>query len=491
MRILTGGVMHESSTFAAGATTLRDFEAGKGILRGPELLRTFRGANFCIGGFLEGAEAHGFELVPLLWTFATPSGVVERSTYEALRTEFLELLELERSAGIDGVLLDLHGAMVVDGIPDADADFMAAVRRAVGPEVPVLVTTDYHANHSQARVDAADAILGYDTFPHVDMAERGREAADLLVRILRGEARPVSALRKIPLIWSADRQVSAHPPMNEVMARVFAAESRPGVLAVTFATGFPWADVLNMGPSVIAMTDGDPLLARQIADEIGDWVWEHRQRWYTRPLTVEEGLELGRQAGRYPIMLADMADNTGGGAPGDSTAVLRAFVEQDLQDALVIYLADPEAARQAHAAGVGARLSLEVGGKSDPRQGPPMLLPDAEVVALSDGRFRYDGPMYAGTEGNLGPSAWLRCRGVNVVVVSVRMQPLDQAFVRSLGIDCRRMKYLGVKSAAHFRSGFEELGGSIYNVDAPAMHSHDYQKLTYRHRPPVYPVELE
>ena len=489
MRILTGGVQHETSTFAAGTTTLGDFEAGRGLMRGAALLDTFRGANVCCGGFLDGAQKHGFELVPLLWTYATPGALVERAAYEALKGEFLDVLARERDRGVDGVLLSLHGAMVVEGIEDGDADFMAAVRRAVGEDTPVMVTTDLHANHSAARIAACDAVIGYDTFPHVDMAERGREAADLMVRTIRGEVRPVSALRKIPLIWSAECQVTAHPPMDEVMEHVFEAERRPGVLSVTLATGFPWADVAHMGPSVIVVADGDRALAQRTADEIGDWVWAERRRWYRTPLTVREGLTRGQEAGRYPVLLADMADNTGGGAPGDSTAVLRTFLEQDLDDALVLYLVDPEVARQAHAAGVGAKLSVEIGGKSDPRQGPPVPL-DVEVVALSDGRFRYDGPMYAGTDGDLGASAWLRHRGVNIVVISVRMQPLDQAFARSLGIDCAAMKYIAVKSAAHFRSGFERLGGSIFNVDAPAMHSHDYTQLTYHRRPPVYPIEL-
>jgi microcystin degradation protein MlrC len=460
------------------------------MLRGAAMFDTFRGANLCGGGFLEGAEQRGFELVPLLWTFATPSALVERTSYETLKAEFLDLLRQERDRGIDGALIDLHGAMVVEGIEEADADLLAAIRETVGPETPVMVTTDLHANHSAARIAACNAIIGYDTFPHVDMAERGREAADLIVRTIRGEVRPVSAIRKIPLIWSPECQVTAHPPMNEVMAQVFAAEERPGILAITFSTGFPWADVPNMGPSVIVITDGDQALAQQTADEIGDWVWARRERWYHTPLTVAEGLAEGRQAGRFPILLADMADNTGGGAPGDSTAVLRLFIEEDVEDALLLYMVDPEVAGQAHAAGVGAKLSVEIGGKSDPRQGPPVPL-EVEVVALSDGRFRYDGPMYAGVDGNLGVSAWLRHRGVNIVVVSVRMQPLDQAFARSLGIDCAAMKVIAVKSAAHFRSGFERLGGPIFNVNAPAMHSHDYTQLIYHRKPPVYPLELK
>lgn len=490
MRIVTGGVLHETSTFASGKTVVRDFETGIGCARGREIVEKYRGANFCVGGFIDGADKHGFELIPILWAFAFPSAVIERASYDLLKNEFLDGLRHELANGVDGVLLDLHGAMVVEGIDDGDGDFMASVREVVGPDIPIVVTTDLHANHAPLRVASANAIIGYDTYPHIDMAERGREAADLIVRAIRGEVRPTSALRQLPLFWSAACQVTAHPPIDEAFRLIHEVERRPGILSATLSTGFPWADIPQMGASVIVVADGDRSLAQRTADEIGDWIWSRRERWFKQPLTAREAIALGQQEGRFPVMLADMSDNTGGGAAGDSTEVLRTFVELDLPDALVLYMVDPDVAEQAHAAGVGARLRVDVGGKSDPVQGPPVPL-NVEVVALSDGRFRYDGPMYAGVNGNLGASAWLRHRGVNVVVVSVRMQPLDQAFCRSLGIDCSQMKYLSAKSAVHFRSGFEQLGGPIHNIDARAIHSHNFASLSYRRRRPMWPLDSD
>jgi microcystin degradation protein MlrC len=492
MRIAAGGICHETSTFAPTPTTLRDFETGFGLFRGNDLLDRFRGTNSCTGGFIEGAARHGFELAPLLWTFAYPGGLIPRPDYELLKAELLDRLGRARAEGpVDGVLLDLHGAMVVEGIDDGDGDLLEAVRCAVGPGCPVVVTFDLHGNHTQRRLGAATAVVGYDTYPHVDMAERGLEAADLIVRTGRGEVRPVMAWRPLPLFWSAACQVTAHPPMDEVMRLVHEAECRPGILSVTLATGFPWADVPQMGASVIVVANKDRGLAQTTADEIGDWVWHRRDCWHRPLLGVREALALGEREGRYPVVLADMADNTGGGAPGDSTEVLRTFLELRLRDALLLYLVDPAAARQAHAAGTGRTVPFSLGGKSDPVQGPPVSVA-AEVVALSDGTFRYDGPMYAGLTGDLGPSAWLRCQGVNVVAVSGRVQPLDQAFARSLGIDCSAMRYLAVKSAAHFRSGFEGLAGSIYNVNARAIHTHDFAQLPYRRRKkPMFPLERE
>jgi len=377
MRIAIGGVSHETSTFAKTRTTIADFESGFGLFRGSEVIDRFRGANICTGGFIDGAENHGFQLVPLLWTFAYPSGLVVRDDYEALKEEFLHRLKQDETAHgpIDGVLLDLHGAMVIEGIDDGDGDFIAAVREAIGPDRPILVTQDLHGNHTQRRVDQADAIIGFDTYPHIDMAERGREAADLLVATLNGKVRPVMALHQLPMFWSTPCQVTAHPPMDEVMRRVHELESRDGVLSVTVATGFPWADVPDVGASVIAVADADSTLARSVADELGGWIWENRERWYHPPISVREALREAESAGKFPIVLADHADNTGGGAPGDSTEVLRTLLELDLQDAVVLYIVDPEVAERAHAAGVGSRIAVAVGGKSDPIQGPLTTAP--------------------------------------------------------------------------------------------------------------------
>ena len=360
MRIAIGGILHETSTCVSTRTTLRDFEYDRGIIRGNDMLDRFRAANVCTGGFIQGAEKHGFEPVPLLRASAFPGGLIDREDYESIKVELLECLAVAETEGgrVDGVLLDLHGAMVVEGIDDGDGDVIGAVRQVIGPDRPIVVTQDLHGNHTRLRVELADA------------------------------------------------------------------------------------------------------------------------------------LKEGERIGRYPIILADHADNTGGGSPGDSTEVLRTFLEMGLQDALLLYMVDPGVAKQAHAVRVGNRISVSLGGKSDPVQGPPIEA-EAEVVALSDGRFSYDGPMFAGLTGNMGTSAWLRIDRVSVVVACAREQPFDLAFVRSLGIDCRDMKYIALKSAAHFRAAFEPIAGSIHNVDAAGIHTHEFDKLPFRKRTrPVFPVEI-
>ncbi|MBW3543589.1 MAG: M81 family metallopeptidase [Planctomycetes bacterium] len=492
MRIAIGGILHETSTFVETRTTLDDFEYDRGIARGREVIERFRGTNVCTGGFLESLERHGAQPVPLLRASAFPGGLIPAGDYAAMKDEMLERLDAaEREGGpVDGVLLDLHGAMVVEGIDDGDGDVLAAFRERLGPVRPLIATFDLHGNHTRRRIAAATAIVGFDTFPHVDMAERGREAGEIIIRTLRGEIRPVAAIHQLPLFWSTPRQATSHPPMDEVIRRLHELERRRGIISATVSTGFPWSDVPEVGASVIAIADSDRGLAQRTADEFAAWIWERRRRWYQGPVSVREALEAGHRAGRFPIVLADHADNTGGGSPGDSTEVLRTFLELGLSDALLLYMVDHEAARAGHAAGVGRTVRLSLGGKSHPVQGPPIDC-EAEVVALSTGEFAYDGPMWAGLTGSMGLSAWLKIGGVSVVVVTAREQPFDMAFARSLGIDCRTMKYIALKSAAHFRAAFEPIAGSIHNVDAAAIHTHDFTKLVYRKRiRPVFPVEI-
>lgn len=492
MRIAIGGISHETSTFVKTPTTLKDFESGFGLFRGPQILERFTGANICAGGFIDGAAKHGFEIVPLLWTFAYPSGLIVRDAYEQLKSEFLQRLQMAEENGgpVDGILLDLHGAMVVDGIDDGDGDFIASVRKHLGNDRPLIVTQDLHGNHSSLRVSSADAIIGFDTYPHIDMAERGREAADMMVATLRGEIRPVMALRQIPLFWNVICQVTAESPMSDLMQKVHSMEKRSGILSITVATGFPWADVPDMGASVIVVADKEPSLANETADELAGWIWENRHLWKCDPVGIRDAIRTGEAGGRYPVVLADHADNTGGGSPGDSTEILQTFVDLKLQDAVLLYIVDPDAVEQAHAAGVGNMVSVAVGGKSDPVQGPPVQM-YARIMALSDGDFTYDGPMYAGLTGNMGRSAWLKQDGVSVVVVNAHEQPLGPAFARTLGLHCEQMKYIAVKSAAHFRASFGRFAGCIINVDARAIQTHDFAKLQYRKRHrKFYPIEI-
>jgi microcystin degradation protein MlrC len=475
MRIITGAISHETSTFTPVPTTWADYEDHFGYLRGAEILEKFRGTNTPIGGFIEGAEAHGFTLIPTIFAEPHPSGPTPRAIFDQILGELLE--RIAQAGPIDGILLELHGAMVAEGIDDGEGHILAAVRDLVGPAIPIVCQLDIHSNVSQRMVELADVLIGRETFPEVDMAARGRECADVLMRILRQGLRPTMALHQIPMIWGIN-QVTNHSPMKEAIAELHRIEALPGVVCGSIATGFPLANIPDMGSSVYIVTDNDQALAQRLADELGAWIFARRADWQLHMPSTAEALKLARQAGKYPVIFADRNDNTGGGAPGDSTGLLRTFVEEGLEPACVLYMVDPEAIARCQAAGVGATITLPVGGKSSPLQGEPVEM-TVEVVALSDGKFRYDGPMYAGLEGNMGPSAHIRQGGLHVLLVTQREQPFDMAFARTLGLDPRQMRYLGLKSAAHFRAAFEPWAGAIYVVSEPGVHSADTGTLKF------------
>jgi microcystin degradation protein MlrC len=335
--------------------------------------------------------------------------------------------------------------------------------------VPILAELDIHTNMTPWRLESADVLLGRRSYPEIDMAERAFECADILARMWYEGLRPTMGLYQMSMVWGMN-QVTAHPPMSEAIAKLKEIEKRPGVVCGSIATCYFLADVPDMGSSVYFVTDNDPALARCCADELGQWCFERRADWHFHMPTTSEALQLAKSAGKFPVIFADMRDNTGGGSPGDSTGMLKTFIDAGLRDACVLNVTDPEAVQRCRAAGVGTTITLDVGGKSTPLQGTPVRM-TARVVALSDGKAPYDGPMYAGLTCDLGASAHIEQDGVHVILTTLREQPFDTAFARSLQLDPRRMKYVGVKSAAHFRSGFESWAGVIYVVSEPSVHS--------------------
>lgn len=484
MRIVTGCLSHESSTFTPVATPEAAFFERFGVLSPEEILRTYRGTNTPTGGFIEGSEAHGFELIATIHADAQPGAPTPRADLDRMLNRLLE--GIAEAGQIDGVLLELHGSMIAEGIDDGEGYILQAVRAQVGPDIPIVAQLDIHSNVSRQMIEAADVLIGRETFPEVDMAARGRECADVMVRIVRDGLRPTMAICRLPMVWGIN-QVTAHLPMREAIAELHRVEAQPGVICGSIATCFPLADVPDMGASVYVVTDNDLPQAQRLADELGAWIWERRADWMASMPSTREALAVAVADGRYPVVLADRHDNTGGGSPGDSTGMLRTFLELGLQEACVLYMVDPAAIAQCHAAGVGATLSLEVGGKSSPLQGEPVRM-KAEVLALSDGRFHYDGPMLAGLEGRMGPSALIRQEGVYVVLVTTREQPFDTAFARTLGLDPKQMRIIGVKSAAHFRAAFEPWAGQVHVVAEPGLHNPENLRF-HRLGRKLYPLD--
>jgi microcystin degradation protein MlrC len=485
MRIAVGCIGHETNTFSPVLTTIDNFKNGS-YHRGNEIIAAFRGTRTITGGFLDVAEQLSLQPVPLLWTFATPSGMVEHTAYQTLRSEFLTLLQ--NAGELDGILLALHGAMVTEELEDAEGDLIQAVRELVG-ETWIVTTLDLHANITAKMAQYSDVIIGFDTYPHVDCYERGYEAGQLLFSMSQQKIQPTMAYRQLPLLTAPPAQCTMKPPMTDVITALHALETKSGVVTATLSMGFPFADITDAGVSVLVTTNGDMALAEAHADQFAMDIWEMREQFTFNLHTVEAAIDIANQADGHPVVLADGADNPGGGGPCDGTTILRKFIGADVQDAVVAVIADPESVAQAIEAGVGNRVQLNVGGKTDTQHGAPVAL-TGSVKVLSDGKFTLKGPMGRGTAGNMGRTAVVQVGGIEIVLTERRIQPYDAQVLRSVGIEPTVRKLIALKSAVHFRADYTPIAHQILDVDTPGVHSpnlfsYDYQQL----RHPIYPLD--
>ena len=494
MKIASGGVQHETNTFSDTPTTLADFiqdsNCGPELSGGDVIFDRFRGTGSIHGGYIAGADEAGFELIPLLSARAQPAGVVEQVAFDTLLDWFLERLQTVLPE-IDGVLLDLHGAMVASSHEDAEGAWIEAVRDLVGPELPVITTLDLHANITSRMAELSDVVIGFDTYPHVDMYERGVEAAHLMARIVRGEVSPIQEFRQLPLLTMPPMQCTLREPMQSLMDRVSALEAEPGILTATVSMGFPFADIRDAGVSVLLTSDGDAGLAARKADELAGWLWDLRDDLQPQLTTIEETIRLiDEEPADGPVIFADGSDNPGGGAPCDGTVALRALIEAGFQGAVVGVLNDPETAGQAHAAGVGATISVRLGAKVDNLHGTPVA-GKAYVKALCDGHFRYGGQMFHGVEDQLGLTATLVIGGVEVVVSSIRRQCFDTELLRIAGVNPITRRLIVLKSAVHFRADFGPLASRIFDADTPGVHRPDFAAFQYVKLRPAYPLDRD
>src|SRR5262245_23096273 len=482
-------VSHETNTFSTIRTDRQQF-AARDLRYGGEILEAYRGTGTCLGGMIDVAAQRGIALVPSVAASASPAGRVTREIYEEIKGRLLG--DLSEAGPLSGILLDLHGAMVPEGLEDGEGDLLAAVREVVGPDLPVVVTLDLHANVTTAMAGHATLLHGYKTYPHIDMAERGREAATRLLDVAEGRLRPAVALRQPPLLPPIAAQLTARGPMRRLGELAAEMEQRhPGIATTSIFAGFPLADIRDAGLSVYVATNGDQALADACADRLAATAWEHRREFAHRAPGVAEAVDRALALAREgrPVVLADIPDNTGSRGAGDTTAVLRVPPRGGARGTTIACLSDPEAVHACLRAGVGATITVPVGGKIDPRHGAPVTA-TGRVRTLSDGRFVHTGPMFRGLEGRLGTTAVLDVDGIKIILISQRWQTLDPEMIRCVAIAPRGERVLVVKSTIHYRAAFEPLAHAIVEVDAPGLSSSNLARFDFaRVRRPIFPLD--
>ena len=483
-RIAIGEIAHETNTFCAAPTAVGVFKRYQ-WQHGEEIVAAHAGNRSYVGGMLDTAATLGVEAVPTFCTMAYPSGTITAAAYAEIIAELLG--GIARARPIDAVCLSLHGAGVAEGVDDLEGDILARVRALVGPDVPIAAALDLHGNLTRAMVDAADGLFGTNFYPHVDSYERGGEALTFLRRLLRREIAPTSYLETLPMaIPTCSTDLEPGKRLN-ALCREW--EARPGILDCTIFHGFAYTDVPAVGMSVLALADGDPALARVAAEDVARAIWAAREEYRPTSLTPEEAIAAALAIEGGPVVINDTSDNPGGGSPGDSTHLLRAMLAADLRDACYAFIYDPQTAALAHDAGIGAKIRVRLGGKTDTLHGTPIEA-EAYVKALTDGQFRLTTPMGRGMLTDLGPSARLRIGGIDIIVASERNQVLDDEVFLLHGIDVRRRKIVALKSSAHFRAGFTPLAAAIITADVPGATTLHLENFTHhRIRRPIWPLD--
>jgi len=491
VRIVTGTISHETNTFSNIPTNLDEFEKQK-ITLGDDIPRRFEGTSSIEAAFIDASRRHDFELVWTVWASAIPGGLIPRETFDWIEGKLLE--GIKDAGKIDGVLLHLHGSAVVDGVPDAEGRILEDVRKLVGPDIPIANTLDLHSLNTEQMMANASLMIGYDTYPHVDIYERGTEVADSLVKIIRGEMKPTGALEKPPLWTPLQSQVTSRSdtPMRRLIDRAWEIEKDPKVISASCFAGFPFADVRHLGLSTMVYTDNDPELARRHARELAKQAWDEHDRWLVHPTPVDQAVRQAIEAPEGPVILADIADSGAGGTSGDATEVLREMLEQGARSGVVCSISDQEAIDECVEAGVGAVLTMKIGGKRDRFHGDPVEV-TGKVKLIHDGEFMRKGPMLTGTLQTVGKTVVLEIGGIGgieVMLTEHRAHPNDLEYFRAFGIEPTERKMLVLKSAAHYRAAFDPIARLTIEVDAPGLTSPDFHRFDFKQvRRPMYPLD--
>ena len=486
MRIALAGFNLESVSFLPEETTIEQFQHYES--RGQDVVERFTGTNTVMGGFIDICNEAGYEMVPIVMTEAGARGSAADSAFEHYAKIITDALKAEKGR-LDGVLLHLHGAMTTPTRTDPDRDIAALVREAIGPDVPLMLALDYHANLDDSSIAAPTATFGYHYSPHIDMGETGRRAGRCLVRTLKGEVRPVTAIAKPGLMVPSILSATTLHPLSDFVARSIALpEQNPAIIDASVFAGFSYADVPNCGFSVVIVTNGDAELAQRTAQQFSDEIYEARVDLYkpgfAKPLQEGVDYAFGLAArSEKPVVVLEHADRM-----NDSTHVLHELVRRDAQNVAVPYLFDAESARQAAAAGAGQTIRLALGGRSDTRAGGPVEV-EAEVIWAGPKTYVGTGPMRKNSLINPGIVAVLKVGGITVSVTETPITCIDEDAFIQFGMDPRDFDVVVLRSKTHFRAVWEPLAEEIVIVDTPDWGPADLLTLPYRHVPRdrVYP----
>jgi microcystin degradation protein MlrC len=474
MKLFMAALATETNTFSPIPTGWAGFKEGRTWHRDDGSRHPPAIGNIPLITWRRRAEADGNAMTESICTFAQPAGTTLRHVYEGLRDMLLD--DLRQAGPMDVVLLFMHGAMVAHGYDDCEGDTLARVREVVGPATRIGIELDLHCHLTELMRTSADVIITYKEYPHIDMAERADELYTLCVRAAAGEIAPVMAYHDCRMIsmWRTPQ-----PPMRGFVERMQALEGEDGILSVSFGHGFPWGDVEEVGAKMLVIADGDAEKAQALAARLGAEIWAMREATSTRHDSIDEGIDHAMSGGGAgPMVLADVADNAGGGAPSDNTAILRRLVDRGITGAVIGCFWDPQAVLFCVEAGEGASFLLRIGGKCGPASGDPVDL----LVTVRKIENAYSQTGLSGGRAGFGPSVWVSAGGIDIVLVSMRQQTFAPDAFTGLGITLHDKAVVVVKSTQHFHAAFAPVAREIRYVSAPGAIPPEYADIPFTKR---------
>ncbi|MXY99312.1 M81 family metallopeptidase [Candidatus Poribacteria bacterium] len=483
--IAIGGIMHESNTFSDTRTDYGAFS--QTFAR--SLINAWSETHHEMAGFIQGASEYDYTAYPTLMASATPAGPVTDDAFDRLTDMLIQ--HLKSIPKYDGLLLALHGALVAESFPDGDGEILRRLREELGRDLPIVVTLDQHANVSEQMAAESTALVIYKTTPHIDQRQRGHQAAELMMRILRDEVTPTQALAKPPMLLNILYHNTSVPPMAPILTAAEQLEMRADVLAASVAVGYPYADVYEAGPAFVVAADDDPKLAQTEADRLSDMLWSVREELTLDLPDAAQAVKQAVASGKHPVILVEMGDNIGGGSPGDSTFLL-AELQQQGASGFVVILCDPDGVQTCIQAGVGAEVTLDVGAKADNLHGTPVSI-QGKVRRIHDGHYEETEPRHGGQRHhNQGLTTVIAVGDSLVVLTSRRQTPFSLHQLLSLGINPTEMRMIVVKAAVAFRAAYEPIAGQIIEVDTPGLTAVNPLHFEYHDvRRPLFPLDSE
>ncbi len=493
MKCVVAMMQHETNTFSPLPTTLHAFGSGVGLdtpPMGQQAIDIYGGADFAFAAMIKTALARGADVSVPIAAYAEPSGKVADHAFDVISSKICDAV----SAGCDALLLDLHGAMVTESFNDGEGELLRRIR-SVSPGLPIAVAVDFHTNLTAEMVNNCTLLDGYRTYPHVDMYETGKRAADSLFQVIDQGLVTRTCWRTLPMMTHMIRQTPSKQPMKDIMDRAIEAADSDQLLNVSVLGGFPLADIPQVSLAVVAVESNQCDSAEMLVNNLCGMAWERRQDFVFKPEELSLSIQYAASLNEYPVVIADHGDNCGAGGSSDDMTVLEEMITQGLDEIVAGPIWDPQAVAIAIAAGEGSEILLEVGGKTSVEsigQSGRVLECKAIVRKITDGRFTIKGPMQTGLEVNLGRSVLLDIGAAEILVSEERWEPYDTGCFTHTGLDLMSKKYVLVKSRQHFRAGFEPIASHVVLAAGPGVCSSDYSQFQFRHLPDsIYPLDMD